>query len=100
MNACDDGRQRVPDVQRAGDDAVGHHARSARKSAVVVANDPMPSVSKKLVTAPMPMAAGVGHADLRRGRCGTALAPDGAIMRAPRLATKTAVSTASAASSP
>ena len=54
----------VPGITRSGT------IRSARKSAVVVANDPIPSVSKKLVTAPTPTCAGVGQPRLGRGRRG------------------------------
>src|SRR5258708_11635024 len=71
-----------------------------RNDAVVVAKDPMPSVSKKLVIAPTPSDSGVGGPTLVAG--------DGAAPRSPRTvktafvqpATNTAGSAASAASSP
>src|SRR5258708_34225450 len=71
-----------------------------RNSDVVVANDPMPSVSKKLVTAPTPSESGVGAP--------RSVAGDGAAPRVPRSATmvfvqpatNTTVSAPSAASNP
>src|SRR5258708_8248034 len=69
-------------------------------SDVVVANDPMPSVSKKLVTAPTPSESGVGAPRSVAGDGAVPRVPRSAIMVFVQPATNTTVSAASAASNP
>src|SRR5260370_25377740 len=71
-----------------------------RNSDVVVANDPMPSVSKKLVTAPTPSESGVGGARSVAGDGAAPRVPRSAIMVFAQPATNITVSAASAASNP
>ena len=47
-----DRRDRVPHIERAGDAVIAHELER-RHTAVVVAKEPMPKVSKKFVTKPM-----------------------------------------------
>src|SRR5437764_344460 len=71
-----------------------------RNSAVVVANDPMPRVSKKLVTAPTGSESAVGAPTSVAGDADAARSPRTAITTFVQPPTNTAVNAARAASSP
>jgi hypothetical protein len=83
----------VPGITRSGT------SFNQRKRAVVVANDPIPSVSKKFVTAPTPTCTGVTRASV--GGDGVAgRSPRAARTTRPQPPANTAVSAPSAVNSP
>src|SRR5919197_3692164 len=85
---------RVPGMMRSGT-SFNH-----RKSAVVVANDPIPRVSKKFVTAPTPMCVAVGKRASAAGEVAAGFSRRMARTARVQPPTNTAVSTPSAVRSP
>ena len=75
MNASADGRQSVANVERAGIFSSLTSCRSL-KAAVVGANEPMPSMSKKLVTNPIRMSRMPGAFGVSRSLDAAAFQPE------------------------